>query len=232
VSAGVFVSGTDTGVGKTLVSAALLAALNGAGVRAVGMKPVASGSARAPAGLRNADAEMLIAHSHGAPDYSAVNPYALAEAVAPHLAAQAERVDIALAPVQAGFAALCTNADCVVVEGVGGWAVPLSPTLMQADLVRALGLPVLLVVGLRLGCLNHALLSARAIAADGCRLVGWIGNGVDPAMARVDENLATLRERLAAPCLGVLPYADRPDPRALASELARAAAHITDGIGT
>src|SRR5262249_28521667 len=150
----------------------------------------------------------------------------LAEPVAPHLAARAAGVEIRLEPIAAGFAALCTNADCLVVEGVGGWAVPLSATLMQADLVRALQLPVVLVVGLRLGCINHALLSARAIAADGCELIGWIGNCVDPAMARVDENVATLRERLAAPCLGVLPYSVPPDPRTLGSLLAAAVARI------
>jgi dethiobiotin synthetase len=216
MSRGVFVTGTDTGIGKSIVSATLLAALNRSGRRAAGMKPVASGCRSAAAGPRNADAELLLAYSAGAPDYRAVNPYALPEAIAPHLAAAAAGVEVRLAPILAGFAALSTNADCVVVEGVGGWAVPLSPALMQADLVRALQLPVVLVVGLRLGCLNHALLSARAIAADGCALIGWIGNRIDPAMACVDENIATLRERLPAPCLGALPFHAMPDPAALA----------------
>jgi dethiobiotin synthetase len=106
--------------------------------------------------------------------------------------------------------------DFIVVEGVGGWAVPISATSMQADLVHALELPVILVVGLRLGCINHALMSTRMIAADGCRLSGWIANRIDPGMASAEENLATLRERLPAPCLGVLPYASTPDPRELA----------------
>ena len=221
MSGGVFITGTDTGVGKTLVSATLLAALNAAGCNAVGMKPVASGCSETADGLRNDDAERLIAHSAGSLDYRLVNPYALATPIAPHLAAADAGTQIRLDPIVAGFAALSTNADCVVVEGVGGWAVPLSPTLMQADLVRALQLPVVLVVGLRLGCINHALLSARAIQNDGCTLIGWIGNGIDPAMARLDDNIATLRARLPAPLLGVLP-ASAPEPRALAAYLREA----------
>jgi len=219
----VFVTGTDTGVGKSLVSATLLAALGANGVRAVGMKPIASGCAATPAGWRNDDARLLAAHSAGDPPYALVNPYALRDAVAPHLAAAGMGVEIQLDPIAASFAALSTNAQCVVVEGVGGWAVPLSPRLMQADLVRALDLPVLLVVGLRLGCINHALLSARAIAADGQRLIGWVASCVDAQMARAQDNLATLRERLPAACLGVLPHAAAPDPRALAPHLHAAA---------
>jgi len=227
IARGVFVAGTDTGIGKTVVSASLLAALNAPGCRAVGMKPVASGCASGESGLRNDDAQTLIAHSAGAPDYAQVNPYALPEPVAPHLAARAAGIEIRLERIVAAHAALRAQADIVVVEGVGGWAVPLSAARMQCDLVRALGLPVILVVGLRLGCLNHALLSARAIDADGCRLLGWIGNRVDPAMARVDENVATLRERLAAPCLGVLPFLDDHDPRAMAGHLGAALAILT-----
>ena len=218
-SSGVFVTGTDTGIGKTLVAATLLAAMNAAGYRAVGMKPVASGCSQTAEGLCNDDAERLIAHSAGSPPYGLVNPYALAEPIAPHLAAADAGIQIQLDPILAAFAALSTNADCLVVEGVGGWAVPLSPALMQADLVRALKLPVILVVGLRLGCINHALLSARAIEDEGCALIGWIGNGIDPAMARVADNIATLRARLPAPCLGVLPFTRTPDPRALSMQL-------------
>ena len=226
MNVGVFVTGTDTAVGKTVVCAALLAALNGGGCRAVGMKPVASGCRRTPDGLRNDDAELLIAHGAGAPDYAQVNPYAFEEAIAPHIAARGAGVDVRLDPIAAAFDALSVDADRVVVEGVGGWSVPLSATLMQADLVRALHLPVVLVVGLRLGCINHALLSARAIATDGCDLVGWIGNRIDPAMTRVDENLATLRERLPAPCLGLLPHSPQPDPHALGPLLGSAVARI------
>ena len=222
-SRSVFVAGTDTGIGKTVVSTSLLAALNSHGRRAVGMKPVASGCTAGAHGLRNDDAQRMIAHSAGDPDYALVNPYALPEPVAPHLAARAAGVEIRLAPIVAAFGTLRTQADVIVVEGVGGWAVPFSSTLMQSDLVRALDLPVILVVGLRLGCLNHALLSARAIESDGCRLLGWIGNCIDPAMARVEENLATLRERLTAPCLGVLPFVASADPRL-------AAAHVESAV--
>ena len=215
----VFITGTDTGVGKSIVSASLLRALQAQGVRALGMKPVASGCTMSAEGLRNDDAELLRTHGSGAPDYALVNPYALPEPIAPHVAAAQAGVEIRLDPIVAAFAALSTMSQCVVVEGVGGWAVPLSATLMQADLVRALKLPVILVVGLRLGCINHALLSARALDADGCNPIGWIANTIDPTMACVEENLATLRARLAAPCLGVLPFARTADPRELASHL-------------
>jgi dethiobiotin synthetase len=220
---GVFITGTDTGVGKTIVSASLLAALNAAGVRAVGMKPVASGCEVTDKGLRNADAELLRAHGAGSPAYELINPYALPEPVAPHLTAKTAGVEILIDPIATAFAALCTNYDCVIVEGVGGWAVPLSPQMMQVDIARALNLPVILVVGLRLGCINHALLSARAIASDGGTLLGWIANRIDPEMERADDNIATLRERLAAPCLGVLPFAD-PDPFTLATDVSAAVA--------
>ena len=219
MNAAVFITGTDTGIGKSLVAASLLRALQAQGLRALGMKPIASGCTMTTQGLRNDDAELLRTHGAGAPDYALVNPYALPEAIAPHLAAAQAGVAIRLDPIVAAFAALSTMSQCVVVEGVGGWAVPLSATLMQADLVRALRLPVILVVGLRLGCINHALLSARAIAQDGCELIGWIGSQVDPAMLCLDENLATLRECLPAPCLGVLPYAKAADPRVLCVHL-------------
>ena len=202
----VFITGTDTGIGKTYASVALLHALRGAGLRTVGMKPVASGCVATAEGLRNEDALALQSASSGSPDYADVNPLAYAAAVSPHLAAAAEGRRVELAPVQAAYARLVARADVVVVEGVGGWLAPLSDTLVAGDLARVLGLPVILVVGLRLGCLNHALLSARAIAADGCTLLGWIGNRIDPAMLESERNLDTLRTRLPAPCLGVIAH--------------------------
>lgn len=216
---GVFVTGTDTGIGKTLASCTLLHALRARGLRAVGMKPLASGCDHTPEGLRNEDALALQAASEPRPAYKDVNPYALPAPLAPEIAAREAGVDVALAPMLAAHARLSAQADVVVVEGVGGWAAPMAPALMQADLVRALEIPVILVVGLRLGCLNHAILSARAIAADGCRLAGWIGSGVDPDMLRIDENRALLAGRLPAPCLGWLPWQAAPDPAALASRL-------------
>jgi len=213
---GVFVTGTDTGVGKTHASCVLLGALRARGLRAVGMKPVASGCRETPAGLRNEDAEALIAASAPMPAYVDCNPYAFAPPIAPHIAARARGIDVRLEPMLAAHARLSQDADRVVVEGVGGWMAPLSDMLMQADLVRALDVPVILVVGLRLGCLNHALLSARAIAADGASLIGWIANRIDPDMAEVDANLATLRARIGAPLLGVLDHvADRAPVGAL-----------------
>jgi dethiobiotin synthetase len=219
MTAGFFVTGTDTGIGKTLSSCTLLHALRARGLRAVGMKPLASGCEATPDGLRNEDALALQAASDPRPRYDDVNPYALPAPLAPEIAAREAGIAVALAPMLAAHARLAAQADAVVVEGVGGWAAPMAPALMQADLVRALGLPVVLVVGLRLGCLNHAILSARAIAADGCRLVGWIGSGVDPEMLRIDENRALLAGRLPAPCLGWLPWQARPDPAALAGRL-------------
>ena len=203
---GVFVTGTDTGIGKTWASCVLLAALRARGLRAVGMKPVASGCIATPTGLRNEDAEALIASSDPTPAYADCNPFALAEPIAPHIAARASGIEITLAPMLAAYARVADGAEHIVVEGVGGWMVPFSETLMQADLVRALDVPVILVVGLRLGCISHALLSVRAIRDDGCILAGWIANRIDPAMACADANLATLRERIAAPLLGVLDH--------------------------
>jgi dethiobiotin synthetase len=212
---GVFVTGTDTGIGKTVASCALLHALRAQGLRAVGMKPLASGCEATAAGLRNEDALALQAASDPRPAYGDVNPYALPLPLAPELAARDAGVDVALAPMLAAHARLRASADVVVVEGVGGWAAPLATSLMQADLVRALRVPVVLVVGLRLGCLNHAYLSARTIAADGCKLAGWIGTGIDPGMARIDDNRALLEARLPVPCLGWLPWQAPPDAAVL-----------------
>lgn len=206
MSRSVFIAGTDTGIGKTFVSCALLRALRADGLRAVGMKPVASGCVATPDGLRNDDALALIEASAPRPDYASCNPFAFGEAVSPHLAAAAEHAEVTLAPIEAAHAQLAGSADMVVVEGVGGWLAPLAPTLLASALPQALGLPVILVVGLRLGCLNHAQLGARAIVADGCNLLGWVGNAVDPAMERREDNLATLRRLLPAPCLGVIDH--------------------------
>ena len=221
----VFVTGTDTGVGKTHASVALLHAFRASGRRAIGKKPVASGCRESAEGLRNDDAEALIAASAPAPSYATCNPFALPLAIAPHLAAIQADIEIEIEPIARAFRELDAMADRVVVEGVGGWSVPLSDTLMQSDLVRALDVPVILVVGLRLGCLNHALLSTRAIAADGCTLAGWIANRIDPEMPFADANLATLCSRIAAPLLGVLAHSasagGSEDIAALAPALAK-----------
>lgn len=216
----VFIAGTDTGIGKTHAACALLHALRDAGLRASGMKPVASGCVKTVDGLRNEDALALQAASDTSAPYNLINPVALRDPLSPHLAAAHDGVMISLAPMRAAFDQLVQSHQRVVVEGVGGWMVPLAPGLLAADIARQWQLPVILVVGLRLGCLSHALLSARAIAADGCHLLGWIGNAVDPAMEAVEENLITLRELLPAPCLGVLPHG--VPPALAAGELASA----------
>jgi len=215
----IYVTGTDTGVGKSLASACLLHALRRQGLRAVGMKPVASGCIDTAEGWRNEDALLLQQAGSPGPAYADINPYAFVQPLAPELAAAEDGIELALDPILQAYARLSRQADAVVVEGVGGWAAPLSASLDQIDLVRALDLPVLLVIGLRLGCINHARLTARAIAADGARLVGWIASDVDPAMDRPDANFTLLQSRLAAPCWGRLPFRLPPDPEALAGSL-------------
>lgn len=209
---GWFVTGTDTEIGKTLVSAALLHALRAAGLRVAGMKPVASGCERTPAGLRNADALALLAAAGRDAAYADVNPYAFAPPIAPHIAAEQAGVRIDAAVIESAARRLAAGADALVVEGVGGFLVPLGPDLDVAGLAGALRLPVILVVGLRLGCINHALLTAEAVRARGLKLAGWVGSRVDPDMAYVAENIEALRSRLPAPCLGVLPHLSPPEP--------------------
>ena len=203
---GLFVTGTDTSVGKSVVAASLLHVFARAGLRTVGMKPVASGSVATAAGLRNADALRLQAAANVARPYELVNPYAFAPPIAPHIAAQEVGVKIELPRILSAFDHLCAGADAVVVEGVGGWQVLLSDKFGVPELARALGLPVVLVVGLRLGCLNHALLSARAIEADGLRLAGWVANSIDPAFERRVENLTSLKQLISAPLLVDVPW--------------------------
>jgi dethiobiotin synthetase len=209
----VYITGTDTGIGKTHVSCALLHSLRGRGIPAFGMKPVASGCEMTAQGLRNADALDLMSASAFDGDYETVNPYAFADAIAPHLAADDNDVVIDPDRIGSAFHQLRERAGLVVVEGVGGWLAPLGASLTQSDVVHALGLPVVLVVGMRLGCLNHALLTARVIESDGCRLVGWIANRIDPAMLRADDNIATLKARIHAPLLAIVEHEEeeRPD---------------------
>ncbi|MBT9551408.1 MAG: dethiobiotin synthase [Hydrogenophaga sp.] len=217
---GCFVTGTDTGVGKTLVSAALLHTLARHHARVVGMKPVAAGLVLRDGSWVAEDVLALRAASTVAVPPELDNPVALPEPLSPHLAAAraGRRVDVAeLVAAHRGLRGL---ADVVLVEGSGGWRVPLNEDETLADLAVALALPVVLVVGLRLGCLNHALLTAEAIRADGLHLAGWVANTVDPAMACRDENIQTLRQRLAAPLLGVVPWHPQtPDARQIVLDL-------------
>jgi dethiobiotin synthetase len=197
-----FLTGTDTEIGKTFTACALLRAARAAGFAAAGLKPVAAG---VDAAGRNEDVDQLVAASSVALPPAVANPYCFRAAVAPHIAAAEEGRAIDFAVIADTVTAARRQADFVIVEGVGGFRVPLGVDRDSADLAVALGLPVILVVGLRLGCINHALLTAEAIAARGLTLAGWVANTVDADMARRDENIAALGERLAAPLLGVLP---------------------------
>lgn len=197
---GVFVTGTDTGVGKTRVAVALIRALRGQGLRVAAMKPVSAGSAP---GELNEDVAALLQASNVVADLCDVNPYAFAPAIAPHIAAHQAGMRIELDVIAAAYSRLAVASDVVVVEGAGGWRVPLNETEDTADLAQRLGLPVVLVVGLRLGCLNHALLTAGSIVHRSLPWAGWVGNHVDPAMSCPAENIEALRARLPAPCLGV-----------------------------
>lgn len=203
-----FITGTDTGIGKTRFACALVHHLNARGIQAVGMKPVAAGIEQDDQGRWvNDDVVQLRAASPLRVSTQLDNPYLLPEPLSPHLAAQRAGQAIAIPRIHQAFDGLRAVADAVVVEGAGGFLVPLSDTTTGADLAQALGLPVILVVGLRLGCLNHALLTQEAIASRGLTLAGWVANRVDPTMLCADENVATLRRKLLAPLLADWPYA-------------------------
>ena len=212
---GIFVTGTDTGVGKTLISAALLHALAKHYPRVVGMKPIAAGTDWVDGVESNEDVRALRAASTVQVPAALDNPVLLPDPLSPHLAAQRAGVRITVAQLLAAYQTLCTHADAVVVEGAGGFLVPLSDTENGADLARALALPVVLVVGLRLGCLNHALLTAQAIAAAGLPLAGWVANHVDPTMLAPADNIAYLQQQLLTryqtPLLATVPYQSAPD---------------------
>ncbi len=210
MSAGLFITGTDTGVGKTVAARLIVRSLVAAGVRTAVMKPVAAGSLATPEGPRNEDALGLMAEANVAAPYELVNPWCLAAPVSPHIAAREEGVDIDHDTLAARYEMLARHAQCVVVEGAGGWLVPISERQSMADIPLRLRLPVVLVVGLRLGCLNHALLSAESIRARGATLAGWIANHLDPAFERLPENLETLSRLLGGPPLGRITHgADR-----------------------
>lgn len=214
-----FVTGTDTGVGKTVISAALVHALGQQGLLAAGMKPVAAGATEVNGLRENEDVTLLAQASAPGVPRALIAPCVLLEPAAPHVAAALEHTVIDPAQLLAAYAALAAQTEAVVVEGVGGFRVPLTPSFDTADLAARLGLDVILVVGLRLGCLNHALLTAEAIAARGLRLAGWVANEIDPAMPHQQGNLQALQERLVAPCLGVVPWMAQPSAAAAAAHL-------------
>jgi dethiobiotin synthetase len=202
------ITGTDTGVGKTLISSALIHGCVQRGYKTVGMKPIAAGCELQGAELISEDVTQLINASNVIAPLRQINPYAFLPAIAPHIAAAQAGVQISLDVIVDAYQQLTTQADVVIVEGVGGFRVPLGDGTDTADLAQQLGLPVIMVVGMRLGCLSHALLTAEAINARGLKLAGWVANQVDPQMSAFDENLQGLKMRLNAPCLGVLPWLD------------------------
>jgi dethiobiotin synthetase len=204
---GYFVTGTDTGIGKTTVSCALLRAFAAQGHKVIGMKPIAAGSENG----KWPDVEQLLAASTVNVTRQQINPYAFDLPISPHLAAQQTGREIDPEVIRQSYQTLSAQADRVVVEGVGGFLVPVNQHQTGADLARALNLPVILVVGMRLGCLNHALLTTQAIKATGLTLAGWVANCIDPQMIVFEENIATLEQRLDCPLLGVLPFDSEMD---------------------
>lgn len=216
---GVFVTGTDTGVGKTRIAAGLCRAYAARGLRVAAMKPIASGSARTPAGLRNDDALELQRAMTVRASYAEVNPCVFEPAIAPHIAAAEVGTTVDLDALGRAYRRLSARGDVTIVEGAGGWLAPIDAERSFADLAADWGLAVVLVVGLRLGCLNHALLTAESIERRGVRFLGWVGNTIDSRFERRAENLASLRARIAAPCLAELPFAPAHDPQAVARAL-------------
>ena len=202
---GYFIAGTDTGVGKTMIATALISHLVAAGQRVAAMKPVSAGCVRTEEGCLNDDVVQLRQAANVAVPLDLVNPYAFKPAIAPHIAAQQVGVEIDFARIEQAYREIASQADWVIVEGVGGFFVPLNATQTAADLVQRLALPVILVVGMRLGCLNHALLTVEAMRRRDIFVAGWIANRIDPDMTAFEENLASLQARISAPLWGVVP---------------------------
>jgi dethiobiotin synthetase len=213
------VTGTDTGVGKTLIACALLRAFAQRGLRTIGMKPVAAGAEPAAHGLQNDDVENLVAAGNVIAPREHVNPYCFRAPIAPHIAAAKAGVEIKLDRIRKSFRTLAALADVVIVEGAGGFRVPLGHAVDTAQLAARLELPVVLVVGMRLGCLNHALLTVEAIAARGLTLAGWVANHIDPQMAAADENVHALEALIVAPLLARVAFSAKPKPMDVAGQL-------------
>ena len=207
-----FITGTDTGCGKTYVSCGLLRSLGKQGVAAAGMKPIASGTTNINGARSNEDVDDILAAMSASADLSDVNPYLFDPPCSPDIAAAKAAQTVDLDRIEAAYARLSTAAETVVVEGVGGWCVPLAPGVLVSDLARALKLPVVLIVGIKLGCINHALLSARAVVADGMELVGWVANEIDREVLFPDEIIATISRELRIPPLSRLPFAQSSNP--------------------
>lgn len=205
-----FITGTDTDVGKTYIATALVQHFCEQGLQAVGMKPVAAGAELVNGRLLNSDVIELIKASNVDADLALINPYLFAPAIAPHIAAEQAGIRVSLDNIQQSFDVLQTKADVVVVEGAGGFRVPVNRQETMADLAVKLNLPIVLVVGVRLGCINHALMTAGSIRAAGLNLVGWVANRIDPNMPAIEENIATLKAMLKAPCIADVAWGEEP----------------------
>ena len=215
-----FITGTDTDCGKTLVTQGLMHLCRHQGMTTAGMKPVASGgTTQADGTLGNGDALSIQSCCSSSTPYHLINPYCFEPPVAPHLAADMSATSIDLPPIQAAYAELSQQNECLLVEGVGGWRVPLNHELDVAGLCQALQLPAVLVVGMKLGCINHALLTARAIVTDGVPLLGWVANCVDPEMQLLEQNIGTLQQLIPAPLLGTIPFLPDINPALIAERL-------------
>ena len=214
-----FVTGTDTEVGKTWVTLGLMSALQAKGLSVAGMKPIASGCSVTESGLRNDDAVKIRKQASYEAVYDDINPYSYEPPIAPHVAAKQIGETIQLHIIDASYRRLSERVDAIVVEGIGGWRVPFGKGLQTKDLVKHLQIPVILVVGLRLGCINHALLSAEAIAADGVQLMGWVSNHIDPSYIEAQETLEQLSEAIPAPLLGKIPHLSELDIEKVANSI-------------
>jgi len=217
MGAGYFIAGTDTGVGKTFIASALVRHFAQRGISTVGMKPVAAGCELVAGQLVSEDVVQLVAASNVDAPLRTINPYAFAPAIAPHIAAHAEGTNIELAVIHQAYTRLCGMADMVIVEGVGGFRVPLGDSIDTADLAQQLDLPVILVVGMRLGCISHALLTVDAIQARGLTLAGWVANTLEPRMDALEDNIRALQQRIPVPCLAIVSWNESPDFSALNS---------------
>lgn len=206
MSRGIFITGTDTGIGKTLASCLLIDALVQDGNQVIGMKPIASGAERVDGHLLNEDAVYLMNYSNISTTYEQINPYCFEPPIAPHIAAQQTGQHISVTTIKNSYADLLLQADWVVVEGVGGWNVPINPDQTVADIVSVLDIPVVLVVGMKLGCINHAILTANAIRANGNRLLGWIANNVSGEIDAHDQVLESLRMLMGCPLIAEIPF--------------------------
>lgn len=221
---GFFVTGTDTDIGKTLVSLGLVERLKQRNNKVAIMKPVATGCQHTEQGLRNDDAELLHKHASMQFGYDVINPYAFAPAIAPHIAANEQGIRIDIEKIYAHFVGIAQYNEYVVVEGAGGWQAPLNDFQTMADLAKRLKLPIILTVGIRLGCINHALLTAESIQQQGLHLAGWVANQIEPEMPYAEENIQAIEERLSAPRLGTIPYLESLrshalDPKVIANKL-------------